>query len=294
MSPPMYEQQYLFVTGHFPWWHSIFCRRPPWLAKQKQALPDKSLRVYHKRIVFFPVTMPELCFFSSERKNAWNGALAVRATRTCFRTGVPAWPLSGLCIVFVSFVSFVSFGSSFGSSFKGLTSHLTIPNRQLRPVLTDARLKGWRCSRCSSFTCCFGLFSIQPSTWRNEPLCAYFILLSSQGGNKSLEHFCDSCTKYSNIRNTNDSQFEDNTGTSGRPLVPQNPKKHKRTCSQFLGICPKIQATFFHFGFHFPNLNFSRSDLIMLIPQEYVLKRVRVFHNFGHVVDVKIVNAVVM
>lgn len=34
--------------------------------------------------------------------------------------GLPAWPPSGLCIV-----SFVSFGSSFGSSFNGLTIHLT-------------------------------------------------------------------------------------------------------------------------------------------------------------------------
>ena len=38
------------------------------MAKQKQALPDKSLRVYHKRIVFFPVTMPELCFFPQKEK----------------------------------------------------------------------------------------------------------------------------------------------------------------------------------------------------------------------------------
>lgn len=138
-------------------WHSIPYGRPPWLAKQRQALPGKSVRVYQGNGLF-PVTMPKLCF--SSQKNAWHGTLAVRAARTCFRWVASLATLWSLhCLVrLLRLVLWVILQRPHKSS-----------NSQLRPVLTNAGLKGWRCSRCSSFTCCFGLFSIQPSTWRNKP-----------------------------------------------------------------------------------------------------------------------------
>ena len=140
----------LATHQHTSWWHTIRYWRPPWLAKQRQALPGKSVRV---GMGYFLLWCPNGVF--SSEKNAWHGA-----ARTCFRWVASLATLWSLhCLVrLLRLVLWVILQRPHKSS-----------NSQLRPVLTNAGLKGWRCSRCSSFTCCFGLFSIQPSTWRNKP-----------------------------------------------------------------------------------------------------------------------------
>lgn len=105
--------------------------------------------------------------------------------------GLPAWPPSGLCIV-----SFVSFGSSFGSSFNGLTSHLTASCDQFwpMPALRVDVAHGARLSLAVSV--CSPSSRPPDETNRQVQIVHPFIFPQKK---QNPEHFCDSCTKCSNI-----------------------------------------------------------------------------------------------